>query len=67
MRGAVMSDIQSAVIGINYLREFAKWVGGLRKDAEVLGRVNEAMSKVGEVQDKLYELREENLKLLEEN
>jgi hypothetical protein len=62
-----MSDIQTAVVGINYLREFGKWVSGLRKDAEVLGRVNEAMVQVGEVQDKLYELREENLKLLEEN
>ena len=62
-----MSDIQTAVIGINYLREFVGWVTNLRKDAEVLGRVNEAMAKVGAVQDKLYELREENLKLLEEN
>jgi hypothetical protein len=62
-----MVDIQPALAGIGYLRDFVKYVGGLRHDAEVLGRLNEAAAKVGEVQDKLIELREDNLRLIEEN
>ncbi|HEY2416763.1 MAG TPA: hypothetical protein VGH84_02510 [Steroidobacteraceae bacterium] len=62
-----MADIQAAVTGISYLREFTKWVQGLRADADVLTRTNEAQQKVGEVYDKLQELRAENLQLLETN
>ena len=62
-----MADINAALTGLKCLRDFMTWVGDLRKDADVLGRVNDAMAKVGEVQDKLYELREENLRILEEN
>jgi hypothetical protein len=63
----IVVDIIPALTGLKYLRDFATWVGDLRKDADVLTRTNEAMARVGEVQDKLYELREENIKLLEEN
>lgn len=61
-----MVDIGPALLGLRYLRDFTKWVSGLRHDAEVLTRVNEALEKVGEVQDKLQELREDNLRLVEE-
>ena len=43
-----MVDIGPALIGIRYLRDFTKWVGEMRHDAEVLGRVNEALAKVGD-------------------
>ena len=62
-----MVDIAAAVAGINYLRDFTKWVRGLQKDADVLTRINSAEEKVGEVHDKLQELRGENLDLLEQN
>jgi len=60
-------DIAPAIAGIAYVREFMKYIGGLRRDADTLGRVTDAMAKVGEVQDKLQELREENMRLLEDN
>jgi hypothetical protein len=60
-------DIAAAVAGINYLRDFTRWVRGLQKDADVLTRINAAEEKVGEVHDKLQELRAENLTLLEQN
>lgn len=62
-----MVDIAAAVVSINYLRDFTKWVRGLQKDADVLTRTNAAEEKVGEVYDKLQELRGENLNLLEQN
>jgi len=62
-----MVDIAAAVVSINYLRDFTKWVRGLQKDADVLTRTNAAEEKVGEVYDKLQELRGENLDLLEQN
>jgi hypothetical protein len=62
-----MVDLAPAVAGITYLRDFMKYVTGLRRDADVLERVNEALEKVGAVQDKLQELRDHNIRLLEEN
>lgn len=61
-----MVDIQAAIVGLKYIRDFTKWVGEMRQDAEILSRVNEAMRFAGDVQDKLQELREENLRLTEE-
>ena len=60
-------DIAPALTGLKYLRDFTKWVGDMRADAEVLSRTNDAMRAVGEVQDKLQELREENFRLVDEN
>lgn len=62
-----MVEIGAAIEGLRYLKDFSKWVQGLRADSEVLTRVNAALEKVGEVQDKLHELREENYRLLDEN
>jgi hypothetical protein len=61
-----MVEIQAAITGLKYLRDFTKWVGDMRQDAETLGKINEAMRFAGDVQDKLQELREENLRLTEE-
>jgi regulator of replication initiation timing len=61
-----MVDIGPALLGLKYLRDFTRWVGDMREDADVLTRTNEALRQVGEVQDKLQELREDNLQLIEE-
>jgi hypothetical protein len=61
-----MVDLAPALLGLKYLRDFTKWVGDMRQDADVLSRTNEALRQVGEVQDKLQELREDNLRLIEE-
>lgn len=62
-----MTDITAAITGLSYLRDFTKWVNGLRKDADVLTRTNEALEKVNAIYDQLQDLRSENLELRETN